>query len=382
MAKKCIIVSCFHESLDISRSYAVLSYLKSKGFDSKLLYSSFSHSLRSERIIEDSDCIAIKTISYNKSVSLARIFSNFLFSIKSGLKIFTYRPDLVYVCMPPNLAGTISVMVSKIVGCQVICDVVDVWPEALIGTSLNSKAWFPSSILRPLGRLGRVALRFADYCLLECELYRESIDSGPVRTRVLPLVKPAHEPSDRQSKNFSIAYLGSISNVYDFDVFLEIVRQVSLARPVEVHLLGEGPGKTRLLSRLAALEVRVFNYEPSFDNQYKTDCLGGCWFGFNGYHPTNYIGLSYKAVDYLSLGLPLLNNLKGELAEMVRENRAGFNFVSSNTVELIEKLKNISAVDVCRLRANAYEAFNANYSYDVLKDTLDTVLNDLGVDAR
>jgi glycosyltransferase involved in cell wall biosynthesis len=87
-------------------------------------------------------------------------------------------------------------------------------------------------------------------------------------------------------------------------------------------------------------------------------------------------------VDYLSLGLPLLNNLIGELAEMVREENAGFNFVSSNTADLIAKLKTISALDVCRLRANAHEAFSAHYSYDVLEDTLDAVLADLGVDAQ
>ena len=67
------------------------------------------------------------------------------------------------------------------------------------------------------------------------------------------------------------------------------------------------------------------------------------------------VALSYKSVDYLSFGLPLINSAKHETMRL-RTQDAGFNFDDNQIGVLVNKLSKISYEDIIKMKA-AYKVF-------------------------
>ena len=84
------------------------------------------------------------------------------------------------------------------------------------------------------------------------------------------------------------------------------------------------------------------DYGFSFDKILIKKVFPKCWFGFNGYKQSTEIALSYKSVDYLSYGVPLLNSAKEDTNRLVTSEKIGFNFNENNLESLIIKLSTIS----------------------------------------
>ena len=75
--KKVLVISNFHEGAIISRSNMAYNFFSSRGFDTTVLYSNFSHSLKKFRYFENKDFNPISTIGYSSSLSLL----NFIYLI-------------------------------------------------------------------------------------------------------------------------------------------------------------------------------------------------------------------------------------------------------------------------------------------------------------
>ena len=54
------------------------------------------------------------------------------------------------------------------------------------------------------------------------------------------------------------------------------------------------------------------------------------------------VALSYKSVDYLSFGLPLINSAKHDTMRLINSQDAGFNFDDNQIGVLVNKLSKIS----------------------------------------
>ena len=63
----------------------------------------------------------------------------------------------------------------------------------------------------------------------------------------------------------------------------------------------------------------------TFDENKKIEILAPCDYGFNMILDKLEVGLSIKSIDYLSMGLPLINSVRGDTARMVRQDRIGVN---------------------------------------------------------
>lgn len=376
---KCVIVSCFHEDLGISRSHTVLNYLRKRGADVSVLYAKFSHSRRIEREILDSCSIAIPTISYNESISIRRFLSHFIFSFKAANALFKLKPDLVYINIPPNLTGTFSVIISKLLRATIILDIVDIWPEALLGTNYIKKNKVTFYILKLFGSLGRLSIKSADFCVLECDLYRNFVNLQKIPNATIHLMKPSGSRLAPPTDNISIAYLGGMSEIYDFTSLFEILNRLSKNRTVELHILGDGPIRNKILEQLHTLDILIHDHGSSFDENYKSAQLSGCWFGYNGYKDSDFIGLSYKSVDYLSMGIPILNSLRADTFKLINDYGGGINFEPQSIDVLIEKMRNLTVEQIITKKIEALKIFDKNFSEAHFNDSMDNLFKYLRV---
>ena len=374
-----LIISCFHEDIEISRSKSLFLYLKKKKYNVQVLYSKFSHTTRSNRIIDDGSAIPLKTIGYKKSISFKRLLSHFIFSVKAALEVFRQKPNLIVINIPPNATGWFCVLAAKLIGSKVVVDVVDLWPEALVGTKFVGKKETILPLLKVISRIGRLPIRFSDYCILECDLYRQHLDIDRIKNTTVHLKKSCSFPVKAPSDNISIAYLGGVSDIYDFETLFSLLTQLNQTCAAELHFIGDGPMREQFVQRVVKLNIRFVDHGVSFDDDYKYKCLSSCWFGYNGYNDTNFIGLSYKSVDYMSMGIPVLNNLTSDLHNIIEKEGGGLNFSSQGLDRVVAQISELTIDDITKLKQEALDVYRRNFSQMAYERAIDTVLNEMSL---
>lgn len=351
----------------------MLYRLKSLGFHSRVICSDFSHATRSKRLFDSPDVVQLPTITYSGSLTLRRLLSHFAFSLMTFFSLVDLSPRVVYCNVPPNGLLWIATLYVKVFRRKLVVDVVDIWPEALTGA--NPKLASFSGVFKFAGTLARLPMRWSDYVVLECEKFKGFISAGGVPTKVISLSKAAEGRTLPPTESLSIAYLGGLGNIYDFDSLFKMISEVRKVRDVEVHLLGDGPMRNEFIHQCSLLDITTFDHGVSFDECYKYESLAGCWFGFNMYHSDEFIGLSYKSVDYLSFGLPLLNSLSGDLHSVVEQFNAGKNVSKIDLDQIISYLSNVDVDEVLSMKEGALIAFEANFSLGIFENNVSSIIS-------
>lgn len=364
ISKKVVIISNFHENVNISRSKKAYDYFISKGFDVEVLYSSFSHSLKCERNINLPHHKKIKTISYSNNISMRRIVSHFLYCFRVLSFLKNKKIDVIYIIYPPNVMSLVVLVLRKNVE-KIIIDIIDLWPEAFKTKKKSIKNFFLTPIYFISSYFRKKSLLVADACLTESNYFSRVLEYSRYKvSKVLYLSKDDFKnfSFENTSDELSIAYLGNIGHAYDFESLLFILSEVKKKRNVSIQIIGTGPLKEYLIDQLKSFGIKYYYHGASFDENLKKNLLSTCWFGFNGYKKGYPVALSYKSVDYLSYGLPLLNSAIEDTSDLVKKYNIGFNFDSTDLNLTIKNLSQISLNEVLEMKKSAYDVFEEKFS--------------------
>ena len=163
-----------------------------------------------------------------------------------------------------------------------------------------------------------------------------------------------------------------------FKSLFKILNEVGKERECHLHLIGDGPKKSWFLTALKSKGIKYTYYGSTFSEDVKFKVLPKCWFGFNGYLKETEVALSYKSIDYLSYGLPLLNSAVADSHSLVEKNKIGYNYSSNDLDPVIQKLKVIDEEELIGLKANALATFKSLFSGDSLFRELDQVFSEIG----
>ena len=375
-SKKVLIISNFHEDLSISRSNMAFNYFTERGYITKVLYSSFSHSLKKQRELLNKNFISLKTISYSSSLSIKRILSYFLFSYKVFKFLGKNKFDIVYINLPPNLIG-LSVLLRKKNYTKLIVDIIDLWPESF--PKRNKIIEFIFYFLGILPKMIRKkSIICSTFCIAESNFFFEKLKLDNKDNQKVIHIKKFQEYSPNfnfLTKHLSILYLGNIGAIYDFKGLIKVIKGVKKNRQVELHIIGLGPLKNWLFKNLSLNGIKYNYYGATFDESMKREIISKCWFGFNGYKDSTEVALSYKSIDYLSNGVPLLNSAKADTNLLVYEEKIGFNYNSNNPEMLINKLSSISNEELLVMKRKSYQIFKNKFSGKSYYEDMDSVMN-------
>ena len=376
MSEKVLIISNFHENSPISRSNMAYNFYRENGSDVTVLCSSFSHSRKEFREFDNADIVTLKTLPYSASLSLARIASYVIFSIKLYKFLGKNSFDLIYVNLPPNGVG-LPLLMRKTRFKRLIVDVIDLWPEALPISNgyIKKSALYVSGIIPRIIR-SRI-VEYSDYCITESHYFYKKLDLGSHRNSgVIHIKKPELiEPKFVEvSDELSIVYLGNIGNIYDFVSLLEIIIGVRKKRKVFLHIIGLGPMLAELLASLNKENVDYFYHGASFDEDFKSRIISKCWFGFNGYKSNTEVALSYKSVDYLSYGVPLINSAKEDTRNLIDLEGIGYNYYAESLEAIIDDLSRIGLDDIRILKKRSYDVFRKSFSEESYRVAMSSVM--------
>lgn len=376
--RKVLIVSCFIDKIENARPYLAYKFFRNN-YDTKVIYSEFSHTFKKYIKYEDENFIPVKTLGYKRNISFSRILSHIIFALKIKGIIKKEKPDLIYVTIPPNAA---AYSVIKIAGknkkIKVIIDIVDIWPETL-PIPIACKRYFNFFVGWFWKYLRNYALKRADYIVCQSNYFKQKLALKGNNIQVIHLAKIIKYREKAtvdvvSGKVIKIAYLGSMNTITDFDTLLKIGRAFDLNN-IELNLIGDGERKDWLLSRLKENNIKYTYFGKIFKEEKKKEILSKCDFGFNGYKSNTEVALSYKSIDYLSYGLPLINSAKNDTWDYVEKYNIGFNYNENTVDQLIENLKTLNSKELEKMKKNAYQCFLENLTWDKYEAQMSDVLN-------
>lgn len=376
--RKVLIVSCFIDKIENARPYLAYKFFKNN-YNTKVVYSEFSHTFKKYIKYEDENFISVKTLSYRRNISFSRIVSHIIFALKTKEIIKKEKPDLIYVTIPPNTAAySVIKSAGKNKKTKVIIDIVDIWPETL-PIPIVCKKYFNFFVGWFWKYLRNYALKRADYIVYQSNYFKQKMALKCDNVQVIHLAKISKYCEKAtvdlaSGKVIKIAYLGSMNTITDFDTLLKIGKSLSLNN-IEITLIGDGERKDWLLSELKKSSIKFTYFGKIFEEEKKKEILSKCDFGFNGYKSNTEVALSYKSIDYLSYGLPLINSAKNDTWDYVEKYDIGFNYNENTVDHLIEDLKTIKSKDLEKMKKNAYQCFLENFTWDKYKAEMSDVLN-------
>jgi glycosyltransferase involved in cell wall biosynthesis len=312
---------------------------------------------------------------------LARLRSHRVFgrNLEKALRAETAagrRPDRIVTSWPPVEAGEVAVRLGREWNVPVTIDVMDAWPEAF-AAFIPGPAWVAKGLLAPWRRRARavfsaaervsgVGRAFLDYA-------RSLGASGPTHLTYLgawfesgvatavpgradlqgaPVFLPASDsaakaPSNNQQPTspspppslphslipsspspLRLLYLGNIGRSQDLATVIEGLALVrARGHDVRLDIAGSGEREAELIEAIktagVADAVRLHGF---LSGEALGELTARAHIGVNPVRGESLIACPYKVADYLAAGLPVLNSLPGELAELLAEYGAGRSF--------------------------------------------------------
>ena len=341
--------------------------LKKQGHSITVLASDFSHDKKKKRRVEKEDYIPVKTIPYKKNISIARIYSHINFSGKCKRLLDKMEFNVLYIVVPPNSQAGLARRYRKRDNVKIIMDIIDLWPESFPSTRTDK---FPFTIW---GYIRNKSLKYADYIITECKLYKKKLDRYLADKNVTNIYWAHKETKDNTLPDYDninadglhLLYLGAMNNIIDIPKIISVAKLLSEKNKVYLDIVGGGERKAEFIDALEEAGVTVRDNGSVFDEKRKQEIMDSCHYGINIMKDTVCVGLSMKSIDYLKGGLPIINNLNADIGELISENNCGVNIYDESWDMDIDNIDNIR-----RMKKNARRTFDEYFSEEVFDEQI------------
>ena len=359
------------------RSVLYHEWFTARGFAVHYVSSNFNHFTLTPRSSDDlppcGEFIPVPT--YQGNLSLSRVLSYCVFSLRLLLKLISHKPDVVIATIPCNSTG-LSARIYKLLypKTTLILDIMDLWPESLPSGLLKT-------ILTPFSLLWRAARNIAvsasDLIICECDKFSKKINESHPQVHVKTLYLMGHEfkpasPLNFQSTPTRIAYLGSINHIIDIDGMVRLLCALSARRQIFVEVIGCGVLQSQFLEQLTDRCIPYRFHGAVFNETDKNAILSTCHFGLNMMTDEVFVGLTTKSIDYSVCGLPILNSIGDDTWEFVERYGAGLNI--SDPEAAAELINSLTDESYQAMRSGSHLLFEDQFSKTILLKRLDALL--------
>lgn len=371
------------------------------GHEVVLWSAKFNHRLKKHRQISDDEIIINKNLKirlinspgYSSNVSIGRIYDHIILglNLRSKLKNMSDVPDVAFLGYPPI---EINFFMSNFLfkrSIPFIVDVKDQWPEFFLQA-------FPG-FFKNFGRIFILPAKLIAISLLSKANGITSMSEGFLKWSlryigrdrgkydfIVPLTTKKNIASNlthhlKWWQKFdiyddgtpNILFVGSHYPSLDFDTIIEAARALE-NKKVKCNFIICGDGE--LFDDIKKKSISLNNVIlPGWVNRTQIEAIASistaaiCPFK----NIDNYtINIPNKILDALSLGLPILSPLKGEVANLIKNRNIGLTYLEMSCESLCNNIINI--IDDKNLRKRL--SLNSNETYDKLY-SFDSVYNHL-----
>jgi glycosyltransferase involved in cell wall biosynthesis len=344
-----------------------------KGHKVVLWSSAFNHSKKEHRVkkikvVKVSEGLEIKLIpspGYQNNISLRRFCDHAVlaFNLSNLLKAETHLPDVVFIGYPPIETALVMTEWSKRQNIPSLLDVKDQWPLSFLDPLPSFLKPIGRIILSPYYFLAKKTFAGATGISTMAESYLQWSLEFARRDRrltdgIFPLTSSQGSCSNSdlaQAKEWwdklnvkcdaavtRIVFIGSHVSVFDFEP-VRVAAEVCLTKNLSVEFIicGDGNSSQELRQMMANLANVYF---PGWIDRPKIEALAER--SHASLAPYQNIdsfmrSLPNKIIDSLSLGLPILSPLEGEVAQLIMKHQVGLNYGGNTEQTLYECINNL-----------------------------------------
>lgn len=373
---KVVIVNCFdtyEQRIDL-----IYDFFIGKGYDVSVIESDFRHFQKVKRTDHKTDFMFVKSQPYYKNMSISRLTSHYKFAKTAFELVEELQPDLLYVTLPPNSLAKFADRYKKThSNVKLYFDLIDLWPETMPLGKVKTIPPFTS-----WRRLRDKNLKRADFVITECNLYQSVLKDvlKGIKTKTIYLAKPEARIDSQpvlDEDKIHLCYLGSINNIIDIPMITKLVKVINETKPVVLHIIGDGENKDALIGEIKGTRATVEYYGKVYDQKEKQQIFDKCQFGLNIMKNTVCVGLTMKSIDYFQAGLPILNSIQADTAQIVDEYKIGINVTAENIKEVAIKVVNADLAELLAMRVNTMNVFDSLFSLDAFNENLEDVIKEL-----
>jgi len=352
------------------------------------------HRSATAKNIRLSDSLEIRLIpsgGYKRNIGVRRLIDHaqLAFNLKKMLREEKLLPDAAFIGFPPIETAAVLACWLKKQGAPSLIDVKDQWPSL-----------FLDSVPVPLQPLGRVALwpyfhlarramrdatglsamanGFLDWALRFVQRERTDMDG------VFPLTSPLGQvpalqleearrwwngQGIRDDGRARVCFVGSHSPAFDFKPMREAAEIAAKQQsPCEFVICGDGGFSTELRSMMAGLPNVHF---PAWIDRPKIEALAErCQAALAPYLNIDSFTRSIpnKIIDALSLGLPILSPLQGEVAALIAGNGVGMSYGNKTGKTLYDCIKALTQDAVLQksMSKNGKVLYEEQFSFEMV----------------
>ncbi len=341
--KKIIIISLFfYELSDNIRISTVYNLLKERNADVELITTDFNHRTKKKHDVRlyPKDIIFLKVPGYKKNLSTGRLFSHFVFAMRlaSYLRKLSYKPSKIYCIVPTVSSGWVCSRYSRKNQIPYMVDVIDLWPESLIVLSRKKKLlhfftfpmkWMVQKVYQSADFLYAGSVDYAKYAgKFNKKTKAVPVYPGTDVERFQSLVSSSTLKINKPENQKWICFGGMLGNSYDIDIILESFKKLvdEETGNVKLFFIGDGQERTKILQfkEQTDLDIEITGFLKYADF---LKYLSFADIAINSFKEGTRVAYSYKFNDYITAGVPIVNNVTGEMAEMVEKYNLGRNFL-------------------------------------------------------
>ena len=374
---KAALISCF-DWYDMRLKH-VEKILKDGGYNVVYYTSNFDHRSKKKVCAESNNIHYIDVPAYKKNISIQRLVSHGVFARLIYKEMMKEKPNIIYCLIPPNSLASLMARYKKLNKCALLLDIIDLWPE-----SLPTKNMLLSRVYSLWKHLRDNNLQCADYIITECNLYQEilKLHVRNIKCKTIYLAKeciPLLNMPDLSMDVIQLCYLGSVNNIIDIRKIVSLISEITRYKPVILHIIGDGEKKDELINEVRNVGARVEFYGMIFDIYKKQEIFSKCHFGLNIMKDTVCVGLTTKSIDYLQAGLPIINNIKYDTENIVKQYNIGYNITNKNIERIATIISSISISEFLNMRDKTINVFNSIFSINNLNKGLLEVFRELQI---
>ena len=370
--KKAVIITPFDNYSYKVRIKYVEAYLVDRGYDVRVLSSDFDHRNKTVYSAKRNNLELLHVPSYKKNLSFARINSHRVFAKKVLKRLEDLNPDLIYCSAPPNFLFKYTSRYKKNrPDVKLVYELGDLWPETLPLQSKIKK--LASPVLNVWAGIRNNSIGYADGIIYECEMFRDVVSKfhPNIHSEVVYLSKEDYykggfELIDIPTDPLRFAYVGSINNIIDIDLIVEIMKKVGERRRAELVVIGGGESADRMFALCDAAGVKYENHGIIYDEEEKHRILSSCQFGLNIMKDSVAVGATMKSLEYFHEGLIIVNNIPNDSARIIEKTNCGYNVDRKSISRFTEAIEILDNRIIMDMRLHSREVYLSLFSEEVV----------------
>ena len=258
------------------------------------------------------------------------------------------RPHIVVGSTPHLFAALAAWRAARRHGVPFVLEVRDLWPESLaVGGAPRGPSYWA------LHMLARFLYRVADRIVVLAKGVGDFLAHAGVAPHRIVLAPngvdvSAYGSATRAPRaDVRLAYAGAHGLANGLEAVVDAAALLRDERRVTFDLIGDGPSKTALVERARSRDLANIRFREPIAKSAMPAFLAECDAGLMVLKdvPVFAFGVSpNKLFDYWGASLPVICNVPGDVAEMVRQSEAGIQARDASAEALADAIRHLLAL--------------------------------------